>query len=40
MRDAGMRIVVIGTAGAGKTTLARNIAVELELPHIELDAIN
>jgi adenylate kinase family enzyme len=35
-----MRIVVIGTSGAGKTTLARNIAVELELPHIELDAIN
>jgi adenylate kinase family enzyme len=35
-----MRIVVIGTSGAGKTTLARRIAVRLNLPHIELDAIN
>ena len=35
-----MRIVVIGTSGAGKTTLARKIAALLELPHIELDAIN
>jgi adenylate kinase family enzyme len=35
-----MRIAVIGTAGAGKTTLARAIAARLNLPHIELDAIN
>jgi adenylate kinase family enzyme len=35
-----MRIVVVGTSGAGKTTLARRIAELLELPHIELDAIN
>ena len=35
-----MRIVVVGTSGAGKTTLARAIAARLELPHIELDAIN
>jgi adenylate kinase family enzyme len=35
-----MRIVVVGASGAGKTTLARRIASLLELPHIELDAIN
>jgi hypothetical protein len=35
-----MRIVVVGTSGAGKTTLARKIAALLELLHIELDAIN
>ena len=35
-----MRIVVVGTSGAGKTTLARRIADRLQLPHIELDAIN
>jgi adenylate kinase family enzyme len=34
-----MRIVVVGTSGAGKTTLARRIAAQLELEHIELDAI-
>jgi adenylate kinase family enzyme len=39
-RDGRMRIVVVGTSGAGKTTLARRIAASLELPHIELDAIN
>jgi adenylate kinase family enzyme len=35
-----MRIVVVGTSGAGKTTLARRIAAMLEPSHIELDAIN
>src|SRR5205807_6182258 len=35
-----MRIVVVGTSGAGKATLARKVAAQLELLHIELDAIN
>ena len=35
-----MRIVVVGTSGAGKTTPARRIAALLGLPQIELDAIN
>ena len=35
-----MRIVVVGTSGAGNTILARRIAAQLQLPHIELDAIN
>src|SRR5437899_1622838 len=35
-----MRIVAVGTSGAGKMTLARRIAAILELLHIELDAIN
>ena len=35
-----MRIVVIGTSGAGKTTLARGLAGRFALRHIELDAIN
>jgi len=35
-----MRIVVTGTSGAGKTTMARAIARSFGIPHIELDAIN
>ena len=35
-----MRVVVIGVSGSGKTTLAQSIAARLNIPHIELDAIN
>jgi adenylate kinase family enzyme len=35
-----MRIAVVGTAGSGKTTLAKALATQLGLPHIELDALN
>jgi adenylate kinase family enzyme len=34
-----VRIVVLGTSGSGKTTPARRIGAQLQLPHIELDAI-
>lgn len=35
-----MRILVIGTSGVGKSTLARKIAARLGLRYIELDGIN
>jgi adenylate kinase family enzyme len=34
------RIVVVGTSGSGKTTLARQLAANLNVPHIELDALH
>lgn len=36
----GRRIVVAGTAGAGKTVFARRLALVLGCPHIELDALH
>jgi adenylate kinase family enzyme len=34
------RIIVVGTSGSGKTTLAEQIAHQLNIPHIELDALH
>ncbi len=33
------RILVAGTSGAGKTTVARRVAAVLSIPHIEIDAL-
>jgi len=35
-----MRIVVVGTSGSGKSTMAKALSKALGAPHIELDAIN
>jgi adenylate kinase family enzyme len=35
-----VRIAVVGTSGAGKTTLAKRIAIEIGLPYVELDALH
>ncbi|MGQ9870059.1 MAG: shikimate kinase [Leptodesmis sp.] len=34
------RIAIVGTTGSGKTTLAKQIAQNLAIPHIELDALH
>jgi adenylate kinase family enzyme len=36
----GHRIVVVGTTGSGKTTLAGELAQQLEVQHVELDALH
>jgi adenylate kinase family enzyme len=40
MRGENMRIVVVGTSGAGKTMMAKSIASMLNLPCIELDRLH
>jgi adenylate kinase family enzyme len=39
LAKANMRIVVVGTSGAGKTTMARAIASALDLPCTEIDGL-
>ncbi len=39
MESLGRRIVVIGTTGAGKTTMGASLAGLLAIPHVELDSL-
>lgn len=36
----GSRIAIVGNSGSGKSTLARILSGKLNIPHIELDALN
>jgi len=36
----GQRIVIVGTTGSGKTTLAKRLSALLGFPHVELDALH
>jgi len=33
------RLSAVGNSGGGKTTLAKRIAAQLQVPHLELDSI-
>jgi adenylate kinase family enzyme len=35
-----MRLLVVGSAGSGKSTFARSLAARIGAPHIEIDALN
>jgi adenylate kinase family enzyme len=39
MTEIGRRIAVVGTTGSGKTTMARQLSLRLDIPHVEMDAI-
>ena len=38
--ELGRRVVVVGTSGSGKTTVARQLAAILGVTYVELDALN
>jgi adenylate kinase family enzyme len=35
----GQRIIVVGTSGSGKSTMAKSIAINRQIPRIELDSL-
>ena len=37
--EHNQRIAVVGTTGSGKTALARRVSRQLDIPHVELDAL-
>lgn len=39
MNEIGRRIIVVGTTGVGKSTLAASLSETLNIPHIEMDAL-
>ncbi len=39
LKRSGQRISIVGTTGSGKTTLAKAVAQQLQIPHIELDGL-